>query len=101
MFEEIYTTLCDDILRFCNIHGVTTAEFGRQALGDRGFYSRLKSKRTGVTLATQARIDAYIEIGPDPAGPKGMQSRERARNPDLGQKLYKVIGRSQVSSRSG
>lgn len=65
---EVRAELMKDIEAFCAKHGMSTAEFGRQAINDRGCYGRLKNG-TSPTQRTVAQIDAYIEMGPSPAAP--------------------------------
>lgn len=62
---EMRAELFDDIEAFCAKHGITTAEFGRQAVNDRGFFTRLKAG-TSPRQVMIARIDAYLEMGPNP-----------------------------------
>ncbi len=102
MHVEMHADLLKDIVEFCEQHNITTAEFGRQALNDRGFCSRLRNSKTGLKLETQARVDAFMEIGPDPEGFKS--KRLGRRLPKLSSAPRKNVrqrvpgGRKSVSS---
>src|SRR5262245_43536490 len=63
---ELRDNLVLEIEEFCKKHGISQSLFGSDALGDRSFYRRLKTGRQGLKLVTQARVDAYLQIGPSP-----------------------------------
>lgn len=79
IFADLQADLIADIEAFRDRHHLSDHEFSRQATGDRGFVSRLRRGHAGVKLQTQARIDAYLEIGPEPLPAKIQVARKPRR----------------------